>query len=155
MFKRDTLGSSILYWIAVAMFIAAFVAAWVGAVHAENSRVEVYMIAYARQVEKQFNLPEKLVASICSAETDWRPNMIGKAGEIGVCQMMPGTLAMFTFDDPKELLDPFYAIHYAGVYLQYLIKRVGTRDPDVLAAAYNGGPNSPAVKYMMRVRGRR
>jgi soluble lytic murein transglycosylase-like protein len=138
------------------MFIVVFAAAWAVRAEAADRKTEVASyIDYARQVEKQFNLPDKLVTSICSAETDWRPKEIGKAGEIGVCQMMPGTLAMFTSDDPKELLDPFYAIYYAGVYLQYLIKKLGTRDPDILAAAYNGGPNHPIVKYMIRVRGRR
>ena len=110
---------------------------------------------YAIQVEGEFGLPAGLLRSICSAESDWKPYLTGIAGEIGVCQMKPATLAMFVHDSPENMRDPYYSIYYAGVYLDWVSRQLKTRNPDILAAAYNRGPYSEVVRYMQKVRSRR
>ena len=119
--------------------------------HTEHDPAHAW-IRYAKQVNLELGLPAGLLQSICSAESDWRPDLVGSAGEIGLCQMKPGTLRMFTQDSAENLFDPFFALDYAGRYLAWLSKTLGTRDSDVLAAAYNQGPYSSAVVYMMKVR---
>lgn len=122
--------------------------------HTEHDPAHAW-IRFAYQIEGEMGLPKGLLQSICSTESDWRPNLVGSAGEIGVCQMKPGTLAMFSHDNPKELYDPYYAIYYSGIYLQWISKTLKTRNTDILAAAYNLGPYSGVVKYMLKARSRR
>ena len=151
MFKREN------WWVwatAVLLAVGLFGCEAEARMHTEFDPAHGW-IQYAKQVERELGLPEKLLSSTCSTESDWRPNLVGTAGEIGLCQMKPGTLALLVAASPTELYDPYFAIYYAGVYYQWLIKRVGTRDPDVLALAYNQGPYSAAVQYVMKVRSRR
>ena len=147
MFKRENAWK----WVTAALLAYGFF----GCAPVEASGIDdswVAYRAYAKTVAVRHGLPEGLIAAICQVESSWRPYVVGKAGEIGLCQMKPGTLAMFTKDSPERLFDPFYALDYVGVYLAWLSKTLGTRDSDVLAAAYNQGPYSSAVVYMMKVR---
>lgn len=52
----------------------------------------------------------------------------------------------------EQLKDPIKNIDYAARYLRWLSRHLGTIDPMILAAAYNGGPANPTVVYMMKVR---
>ena len=152
MFKRENAWK----WVTAALLAYGFFGCTVAEarMHTEHDPAHAW-IRYAKQVNLEFGLPAGLLQSICSAESDWRPDLVGSAGEIGLCQMKPGTLAMFSHDDPKEMLDPYHAIYYAGVYLQWMAKQLKTNSPDILAAAYNRGPYSEVVRYMQKVRSRR
>ena len=50
------------------------------------------------------------------------------------------------------LFDPYENLHWAARYLVSLRTLLKTNSPDILAAAYNGGPGSPAVRYMLKIR---
>lgn len=52
------------------------------------------------------------------------------------------------------LWDPHKNIEHAAEYLAWLRELLGTEDPAVLMAAYNGGPANPVVKYMVSVKRR-
>lgn len=52
----------------------------------------------------------------------------------------------------KQLQNPYKNMEYAAKYLVYLREVLHTDDPDILAAAYNGGEASKAVAYMLKVR---
>lgn len=52
----------------------------------------------------------------------------------------------------EQLKDPYKNLEYAARYLSWLRAELRTNDPDILAAAYNGGPASKAVEYMLKVR---
>ena len=51
------------------------------------------MKIHAAKVELAYDLPSGMLAAVCEHESNWR-NVSGKAGEIGVCQVMPGTVRM-------------------------------------------------------------
>lgn len=51
-----------------------------------------------------------------------------------------------------QLENPYKNMELAARYLVHLRDVLGTNDPDILAAAYNGGPGSKAVEYMLKVR---
>ena len=145
MFKRETLGASILYWLAVTMFIAALVAAWAGAVHALTYR------ELAQQIEAEYNLPTGLLVGICEIESSWRPWAVGTRGEIGLCQLMPTTLTMLCPKcDPTILTNPYDNLHWAARYLTWLRLHLKTDEPLILAAAYNGGQDGKAVQYLKK-----
>ena len=68
--------------------------------------------------------------------------------------------AMFGQHDPfpgvsiaQALWEPKQNIEWAARYLAWLRDNVSD-DPDIMAAAYNGGPANPVVRYMVRVRER-
>ena len=51
------------------------------------------MKIHAAKVELAYDLPSGMLAAVCEHESNWR-NVSGQAGEIGVCQIMPGTVRM-------------------------------------------------------------
>lgn len=51
----------------------------------------------------------------------------------------------------KMLWNPYQNIEYAAKYLVWLRDTLGTDEPAILMAAYNGGPGHPVVKYMVKV----
>jgi hypothetical protein len=50
------------------------------------------------------------------------------------------------------LADPYKNLEFAARHLVWLRNHLKIDDPDILAAAYNGGPKSAAVAYMLKVR---
>lgn len=52
----------------------------------------------------------------------------------------------------EQLKDPYVNMDYAARYLVQLRDQLKTNDPDILAAAYNGGPANRTVDYMLKVR---
>lgn len=53
-----------------------------------------------------------------------------------------------------QLWDPATNVEYAAKYIQWLSRALKTEDPMILAAAYNGGPGNPVVRYMVDVQSR-
>lgn len=51
----------------------------------------------------------------------------------------------------EALWNPETNIRLAARYLVWLRDRLGTDDPMILAAAYNGGVGHPIVRYMLRI----
>lgn len=51
----------------------------------------------------------------------------------------------------KMLWNPYKNIEYAAKYLVWLRDTLGTDEPAILMAAYNGGPGHPVVRYMVKV----
>lgn len=51
----------------------------------------------------------------------------------------------------EQLWDPRTNMEYAAKYISWLSKVLGTTEPMILAAAYNGGPGNPVVKYMVGI----
>ena len=114
-----------------------------------------YALTYkelAAQIEEKYQLPVGLLVAICQVESGWRPQAIGREGEIGLCQLKPQTLALLCPNcNPEHLLNPYDNLTWAARYLVWLKRMLGTSDPDVLAVAYNGGQSSPAANYLIKI----
>ena len=114
-----------------------------------------YALTYkelATQIEEKHQLPIGLLVAICEVESGWRPQAIGREGEIGLCQLKPQTLALLCPNcNPEHLLNPYDNLTWAARYLVWLKRMLGTSDPDVLAVAYNGGQGSPAANYLIKI----
>lgn len=57
-----------------------------------NNDGKLELIQHAVEMEIKYELPSGLLVSICEQESRWR-NVAGQAGEIGVCQIKPSTIA--------------------------------------------------------------
>lgn len=75
----------------VAIVIIYSFVGYMDAKAAEPARTQLEV--HAAKVEVQFDLPAGLLRAICEQESHWR-NVAGQHGEIGVCQLKPGTVLM-------------------------------------------------------------
>lgn len=94
--------------------------------------------AMAAQMATQYNVPLPLFDSLIRSESSYNPLAIGKLGEVGLGQLMPGTAAELGVNpfDPRENLAG------AAVYLRRQYDRYGNwRDA---VAAYKAGTPTAA-----------
>ena len=91
-----------------------------------------------------YGLPEKFVASVARAESDYRPEAVSRKGAIGVMQLMPGTARELGVD-PNNVREN---IEGGTKLLRDLLVQY-QNGPDQVRkalAAYNAGPGAVA-KY--------
>jgi soluble lytic murein transglycosylase-like protein len=109
------------------------------------------------------NIDHCLALAQAAAESDFRPEAVGAAGEIGLYQMLPSTAAVMepvvgTFRRPSfrkydhdlgDLADPLVSTRFAMAYLRDILKR----KPNIRDALteYNGGPKARHPHYYRTV----
>ncbi len=110
-----------------------------------------------RQQSDPFAPREELIDSIIKHESSNNPKARGKAGELGLMQIMPATAAQYGIR-PEQLVDPNINRSTGKRYLGDLLKRY--KGNEFLAlVAYNSGPGPvdkghllpQSVKYATRV----
>lgn len=87
------------------------------------------------EISTRYGVDEKLVRSVISVESAWRPDAVSPKGAIGLMQLMPGTARMLSVD-PK---DPVQNIEGGVKYLAQLSEKY-SGDLEKILAAYNAGP---------------
>jgi soluble lytic murein transglycosylase-like protein len=105
------------------------------------------------------NIDHCLALAQAQAESDFRPDAVGAAGEIGLYQIMPSTAVLFepslgTFRKPSlrryewdlgDLADPLVSTRFAMAYLRdILVRKPNLRDA---LTEYNGGPRGRQPHY--------
>lgn len=75
----------------VAIVIIYSFVGYMDAKAAEPTRAQLEI--HAAKTEIAFELPDGLLRAVCDQESNWR-NVAGQHGEIGVCQLKPGTVLM-------------------------------------------------------------
>lgn len=90
-----------------------------------------------------FNLPPKLLDSLCFVESSHRVFIVhkddGKQNSMGICQVQLPTARMLGYKGTERgLLDPATNIHYAAKYLRKQLDRYG-QNLDKAIASYNAG----------------
>ncbi|PYN10345.1 MAG: hypothetical protein DME06_14340 [Candidatus Rokuibacteriota bacterium] len=119
------------------------------------------LIAEARKT----NIDHCLGLAQAEVESEFRPDAVGTAGEIGLYQILPSTAAVLEpvvapFRRPSvasgrrelgDLADPVVSTHFAMAYLRDIL----ARRPTVKEALteYNGGPLGRHYHYYERVMG--
>lgn len=91
----------------------------------------------ASEAEKKYKLPQGLLGSVITAESNWNPKARSPAGALGIAQFMPATAKEMGIDP----LDPVQAIDGAARYFAQNLKRFNG-NKDLAIAAYNAGPGA-------------
>ena len=91
----------------------------------------------ADKYARKYNVPQKLVLAVISAESNGNPNARSKAGARGLMQLMPATARGLGFS-PSRLSDPDTNIHAGVKYLSQLLRRYNG-NVRLAVAAYNAG----------------
>lgn len=116
-----------------------------------------YLPIYAA-ASKRTGIPVDVLVAQAKQESDFNPDAVGGAGEIGLHQIKPSTAANPGYGlagiDPATLKDPRVNINFAADYLR---ARAGTNinfaDPAAIDAAlrsYNGGGDRNYVANVRR-----
>jgi soluble lytic murein transglycosylase-like protein len=99
-----------------------------------------------QEIGDAYGIDWRLLAAIAFRESRMDPMAVGRDGDMGLMQIMPGTWDEFA---PAHLADePFNARHNAEVaatyllYLQDYLDQLGHGDIQWVLVAYNWGPNN-------------
>lgn len=117
----------------------------------------------AEATATRYQVPADALKAICQRESSWNPKAVGRAGEIGLCQLRPETVALMKgpnwrrdLDEQgrmsliqQELYDPRKNLEWAAKYLRWMI-REANGDITLAIAAYNAGPG--VIHYVKRVK---
>lgn len=135
----------------------------------KNPRAPLYALQHYPDVliaeARRTRIDHCLALAQAEVESDFRPDAVGPAGEIGLYQMLLSTAALLEpvvghFRRPTrlkgkrdlgDLANPLVSTHFAMAYLRDIM----TRRPTIKAALteYNGGPASRRPHYYQRVMG--
>lgn len=109
------------------------------------------MRAYAAALHatsQTFEIDHCLALAQAQVESTFMPNMIGRAGEVGLYQILPTTGSIFGYR-PEELRDPLLNTEVALDYLRDIrLRKPALRDA---LAEYNGGPRNRSPYYALTV----
>jgi soluble lytic murein transglycosylase-like protein len=117
----------------------------------------------AEMMADRYRVPSEALKAICERESGWNPKAVGSAGEIGLCQLRPQTVALMRgpgwrrdlSDEQRialiqqELYNPDTNLEWAARYLRWMI-REAKGDITLAIAAYNAGPG--VIRYVNRVK---
>jgi len=99
-----------------------------------------------KNAARRYNLPEKLIAGVIQAESNFQVDAVSPAGAQGLMQLMPATAKEMGVDDPFDVRQN---IDGGAGYLRRMLDRF-EGDVKLALAAYNAGPGT-VEKYKGKV----
>lgn len=107
-----------------------------------------YPLAYTAEISaaaERHRINPYLVAAVINEESGFRPDVVSRAGAVGLMQVMPGTadelrlrgIVSAEIVEGRTLDDPVANIEYGTAYLRYLVDRY--HEIETVLAAYNAG----------------
>jgi hypothetical protein len=91
-----------------------------------------------KRAARRYHLPEKLIASVIQAESNFQVDAVSPAGAQGLMQLMPATAKELGVDDPFDVRQN---IDGGAAYLRQMLDRFDG-DVRLALAAYNAGPGT-------------
>lgn len=115
------------------------------------------LLPFYKQAEAATGVPAAVLMAQHRQESAFNPNATGKAGEIGLGQILPSTARDPGYGlspvDPEALRDPATNIMFSAKYLAARAKAAGQKDwsdPTKGLLAYNGGGDPDYVAHVSR-----
>ena len=115
------------------------------------------LIPIYQAASKRTGIPIDVLIAQGKQESNFNPDAIGSAGEIGLHQIKPSTAAQPGYGlkgiDPATLKDPAVNINFAADYLKARAGNPNFNDPaavDAALASYNGGGDKNYVANVRR-----
>ncbi|TYS15818.1 lytic transglycosylase domain-containing protein [Rossellomorea vietnamensis] len=87
---------------------------------------------------QKYNLPVKLISSVISQESNFKPDAVSHAGASGLMQLMPATARGLGVTD---IFDPEQNVFAGTKYLKQMMDKYNGR-LELALAAYNAGPGN-------------
>ncbi|WJR66271.1 lytic transglycosylase domain-containing protein [Neorhizobium sp. CSC1952] len=110
-------------------------------------------VHYADLIEKyadQYGVPVELANAVVQIESNFRPTVKGKAGEIGLMQIKPATARLMGYEGPDYgLYDPETNIRYGMKYLAGAHERGGGKTCGTILR-YNAGHGATRMNPISR-----
>ena len=94
-------------------------------------------LTFVRAAELRHALPEGLLDALVEVESAYRPDMVSRAGAMGLAQLMPATARALGVFDP---FDPRANVDGGARFLRAMLDRFGS--VALALAAYNAGPKA-------------
>ena len=117
-------------------------------IEVSNSKLDADEIAEVLiQVSYDYHYDPMFILSVITTESQFNPNTVGKAGEIGLMQIKPDTAEWImkkykkAWKGREALFDPVYNIQVGALYFKYLKKTLKS-DSKLYINAYNVGINN-------------
>ena len=156
MTARDRFLAPHRLWIAAVVVVLAFVAliaargpAWIQRLY-HPLRYE----AEIAQASRRHGLDPYLVAGVMVSESGFDPEIVSRAGAVGLMQVLPSTAEELSRSgevhldaDASQLTSPSVNAEFGAAYLGQLMRRF--EDTRTALAAYNAGPATVA-KWLQR-----
>lgn len=117
-------------------------------IESKNSKLDAEDMAETLiQISYDYQYDPMFILSVIKTESQFRPDIVGAAGEIGLMQIKPETAEwiMKKYKKPwkgrEALFDPIYNIEVGALYFNYLKKTLKS-DSKLYINAYNVGINN-------------
>jgi soluble lytic murein transglycosylase-like protein len=118
------------------------------------------LIPIYQAASKRTGIPIDVLIAQGKQESNFNPDAIGSAGEIGLHQIKPSTAAQPGYGlkgiDPAMLRDAATNIDFAAAYLKARAGNIDWSDPKQVASAlasYNGGGDKAYAQHVLRYTG--
>jgi soluble lytic murein transglycosylase-like protein len=115
------------------------------------------LLPHIEAASRETGVPVPVLTALVRQESNFNPNATGRAGEVGLAQIMPATARQPGFGvppaDPTALRDPGANIMFGARYLAARAGQGDWNDPNFRAAAlraYNGGGDPNYVQNVER-----
>ncbi|MCL6636994.1 MAG: lytic transglycosylase domain-containing protein [Alicyclobacillus sp.] len=103
-----------------------------------NTHLPAWVQQLATSAAARYGVPAGLVMSVIAEESGGNPDVVSRAGAVGLMQLLPATAAALGVTDVR---DPAANVDAGTRYLAQLLQQFGG-DAALALAAYNAGPGA-------------